>query len=45
VFHIIGGTGEFTGITGDGSDSATPVKPSDGTGMLIVSNKASWKLP
>ena len=45
VHQYVGGTGKYTGITGQADLTTIPVKSSDGTLMFVVPHKASWKLP
>lgn len=43
---FIGGTGKYTGITGQQTFSGvSPVKGPDGLTVLIVSTRTTWKLP
>ena len=45
-FHYAGGTGDYAGISGEGTWSCIhPASPDSGTELGICTQKSSWKLP
>jgi hypothetical protein len=45
-FHYAGGTGDYTGISGEGEWRCDhPSSPDANVGLLICTQKSNWKLP
>jgi hypothetical protein len=45
-FHYAGGTGDYAGISGEGTWSCIhPASPDSATAFAICTQKSSWKLP
>jgi hypothetical protein len=45
TFHYVGGTGKYSGISGEATWSCTHPRSPDGRILSICQQKSSWKLP
>lgn len=45
VHTFTGGTGKYAGFSGKAEFSVVPVKSADGSALMSVPHKASWRLP